>query len=47
MKSAGSERESALKQMMRDLGLNLCRSDGDVWMRLDVDTYYLGEKNNY
>ena len=29
---------SALSQMMRDMGFTLCRANGYLWTRLDVDT---------
>ena len=32
--------------MMKYMGFNTCRSDGDMWMRLAVDTSELGEMAN-
>ena len=46
-KDDGSSWASEHRKMMIDLGSNTCISDGDVWMRVSVDTSELGETTDY
>ena len=42
MKCDGHACVSSLIKLMRGLGFNTCRNDGNMWMRVAVDTSYLG-----
>ena len=46
LKGDGSEWESALMQLMRELGFIWCRVYRDVLIRVAVDTLELGETEN-
>ena len=42
----GSAWASSLRQLIRDLGLNMCSTDIYVWMIVAVDRLHLGETTN-
>ena len=47
MKGSGSAWVSSLRKNMIDLGFTPCRDDGDVWMRVSVDTSELVSTTHY